>query len=163
VPHVDFHVHPQDRDRRARTRGQAQIVRPPVAEAFVPGQARRPYLHAHWPAPIALHGLDDAAHLLGRAAKGVIGGPRAAGIGAVENECRGAFGISRCEEQGHRSAFGDAEERRALGASRVHDGPYVVHALLEGWEVAYAVRQSGAALVEANEPGEGAEALQEAS
>ena len=53
--------------------------------------------------------------------------------------------------------------KRALDSDRIHDGPHVVHALLKCWDSADPVGEAGAALVEADEPREGAQALEEVS
>src|SRR5207245_2649755 len=41
------------------------------------------------------------------------------------------LGVRGREERGHRRGLPRREERRALGADRVEDGPHVVHARLE--------------------------------
>jgi hypothetical protein len=68
----------------------------------------------------------------------------------------------RCgEQQAHGRALGHTVERGASGPDRVHHGPYVVHARLEGWRAPNAVRHPGAALVEADQPRERPDALEE--
>ena len=57
------------------------------------------------------------------------------------------------------NAFGDADQRRALGAGRVHDGAHVVHARLELRDPRRAVGEPGAALVEEDQPPEPGEQL----
>ena len=152
MAHVDFQVQLHDGDRGTRTRGEAQVVRPPLTKALVPRQARRPHIHADWFAPFALHRLDDLAHLLGGFPEGMIRGPGPAGIGPVDHERRCALGIGRGEEQGQRPALGDTEEHRALGAGGVHDRSHVIHSLLEGRDVTNSIGEPRATLVEADEP-----------
>src|SRR5439155_12715053 len=61
----------------------------------------------------------------------------------------------------HRTALRNPEERGAVDSDRVHDGPHVVHALLERVDSAETVREPRAALVEADEPRERAQPLEE--
>ena len=82
-------------------------------------------------------------------------------IGSAEHEGLGPLGIGRGEEHAHGAALGGAEHRRALAASRVHDGAHMVHALLEGRACAGPVGEAGAALVEDDHSAERPEARQE--
>ena len=71
--------------------------------------------------------------------------------------------MSRREQDAHRTALGDPEERRPLGAGGVHHRPHVVDPLLQGRHLGDRVGQSVAALVEEDQARERAEPLQEVS
>ena len=75
---------------------------------------------------------------------------------------RGARGVGRREQRGHRAALAHAEHRGALGADGVEHRAHVVHALLERRDPGDAVRQPGAALVEQDQAAHAREPLVEA-
>jgi hypothetical protein len=81
----------------------------------------------------------------------------------MEYERGRPVGVRRCEEEGQRCAVRRAMERRPLRAGRVHDGSDVVHPLLEWGRAGDGIRDSAAALVEEDHPGEGREAAVESS
>ena len=58
------------------------------------------------------------------------------------------------EQYAHRTALGCAEQRRALGAHRVHDGSNVIHPLLEGGQLCGLVRKTCPSLIKQNESSE---------
>lgn len=70
--------------------------------------------------------------------------------------------MGRRKERSQRAAFGNAQQRGARYANRIHDGPDVVHALVEAGKLADAIRQAGSALVEQDDPREAAQAKQPA-
>ena len=69
--------------------------------------------------------------------------------------------MSSREETRHRATLGDAENVSALDSGVVHHCADVVGALLEGRHMHGAIGKTGAALIEANEAAELAEALEE--
>ena len=71
--------------------------------------------------------------------------------------------MSRREQDAHRPALGDPEERRPLGPRGVHDRPDVVDPQLQGRHLGDGVGQPVAALVEDDQARERAEPLQEVS
>jgi hypothetical protein len=87
--------------------------------------------------------------------------PLRAGEGAVEDERRRALGIRSREQQAHRAALRDAHQHGALGAPGVHDRAHVVHPRLEVGRAGYAIRKTGAALVEDEHARDPAERAQE--
>ena len=131
--------------------------------AFVSGHAGRAQVHVSALAPSFLDGIDDGPPFLFRVSAGVVRRPGAAGIGPVQHESRGALGVGGGEEQRHRAALGDAEEGGPLDSDRIHDGPHVVHAVLERVDPGDPVGEPRAPLVEADEPREGAQPLEEVS
>ena len=52
-------------------------------------------------------------------------------------------------------AFGVPEDSCTLGPDSVHDGPHVIHSLLECWYRAPSVGKPGSSLVENNDAAEG--------
>ena len=79
----------------------------------------------------------------------------------VDDERPAALGVGGREEDAHRPALGGADHGRGRGAGRVHDRAHVVHAGLEVGDAGHAVGQSGAALVEQDQAGEGSEPAEE--
>jgi hypothetical protein len=79
--------------------------------------------------------------------------------GAIQHERRRSIRMARGEEDVHRAAFRQAEQRRALAADGVHHGPDVVHALLERRRsiVRQRIGQAGPAFVDEDEPREARE------
>ena len=154
VADVDLEVHPPERCDRARARAHAGVRRPPTHELLVAGQARRHPTRDSVPrrlvrSPAALGLLDPPQRLLPRPLPGRLLRPgQRRPVRAVENRSGRPLRIRRGEEHRHRSALGDAEERRALRARRVHHRPHVVHSRLEARDPADAIGEAGAALVE---------------
>ena len=107
--------------------------------------------------------LEVAPVLLFGPAPRVVRRPHRARETAPKNEGCGALGIRRGEEQTHGRAFRDAEHGRAARADCIHDSAQVVHPRLERRRPGNAVRHAGSALVEQEEPREGAELLEPAS
>jgi hypothetical protein len=77
------------------------------------------------------------------------------GIGAIEDQRSNPLRIGGGEQHAHRPAFGDAEQRGALGDGCVHNGAHVVHSLFQRGDPGSAVREAGAALIEHDQPRKG--------
>ena len=71
--------------------------------------------------------------------------------------------MRRGEEHAHGPAFRVPEERCPIASDRIHDRSDIVHPLLEVGQPDPAVREARAALVEADQPREGSEPLEEVS
>lgn len=61
----------------------------------------------------------------------------------------------------HRRSIEHAEDRRAFGTDRVHDGAHVAHSNLEWSSGIRRVRHPGATLIEVDQPCEGRNAFEE--
>ncbi len=105
--------------------------------------------------------LDLAFVLLLGPAPGVVRRPHPPRKGAPNDECRRPLRVGRREEDAHRRSLGEAVERSSSRADGVHDGTDVVHARLERGRAADAVGHAGAALVEADQPRERRQPLEE--
>ena len=79
----------------------------------------------------------------------------------MQDECSGPFRIRGREQNAHRPAFGVAEERRPLAPDGVHDRAHIVHAGLEVRQPDGSIGEARSALVEADQPGDGPEPLEE--
>ena len=99
--------------------------------------------------------------LPGRRPRVVLHGIAALCVRPVEREGACPPRIARGEEDAQRAAFRVAEERRGLAPGRVHDGTHVVHARLEVRQPDAAVGEPRASLVEADQPCERPEPLEE--
>lgn len=95
---------------------------------------------------------------------GVVLRPDSGGVGADEDEAAGALRVGGGEEHGDIAALRVAEQGGAGGSDSVHDGEDVVHAFVESWQVfgTDAIGHTGAALIEGDDTGEAAEAVEEA-
>ena len=82
-------------------------------------------------------------------------------VGPEEGEGARALGVRRREQHRHRAALVVAEQRGAFGADGVHDRADVVHPRLEVVDSAVAVGEPRASLVEADEPRERRQPLEE--
>jgi hypothetical protein len=87
---------------------------------------------------------------------------RALRVRPVQHGRARALREGRREEHAHRPALRVAEERSRLASGSVHDRADVVHPRLEVGEADVAVGEPGAALVEADEPREGREPVEDA-
>jgi hypothetical protein len=67
---------------------------------------------------------------------------------AVRGDRPRSLRVRRGEQERHRPAFGQPEQRSTLGSRLIHDRPDVVHPLLERRRRAHAVGHSDATLVE---------------
>ena len=103
------------------------------------------------------------AQRLGRRGPRVVRRLRRATHRAVEHQGARPIGVGRREQDAHRPALGDPEERRPLGARSVHDRSHVVRPLLERLHPRDRVGQPGAALVEEDQARERAEPVEEAN
>ena len=110
-------------------------------------------------------GRDELGRRLAQRLRGR--GPRVVGrLGraphrAVEDQRGHALRVGGREQDAHRPALGDPEQRRALGSGGVHDRPHVVDPLLESRRLRDRVGQPGAALVEDDQARERGEPLEE--
>ena len=164
--HVDVEEHLEDLLDHRRARGRALKTGGVLGRLGIAGHARREELDH----PLRLLPPVGRDELGGRLAKrlcgrgpGVVGRLGGAPHGAVEHQRRDALGVGGREQDAHRAALGDPEERRPLGSGGVHDSPDVVAPLLEGGRLDDRVGQPAAALVEDDQARERAEPLEEAS
>ena len=81
----------------------------------------------------------------------------------AEHERTDAFGVGRREQDAHRGRFRPPAQRGSIRPGGVHHGANVVDACLERLLARHSVRQTGAALVEADDPSEAGESLDESS
>ena len=79
-----------------------------------------------------------------------------------EDDARDALGVGGGEQDAHRAALGESEERRALRTDFVHDRANVVHPLLERGDAGRSIGQSLAPLVERDDAGKRRKTAQEA-
>ena len=162
LPHVGLRVHEDEvaGTRRAEPRAAASLE--PGAERGV--GIRRHGREVHVLAPRALELGRHVRSLLARRRPGiVVVGVAALRVRPVEHEGARPLRVARREEHAERAAFRVAEERRRLASGRVHDGAHVVHARLEVGEADAPVGEPRPPLVEADQPGERPEALEEVS
>ena len=131
----------------ARARAGTQEARPPVAEGFVLGDARRPEVDPDRPAPVLAHELDAARRTRP-------GRPRTRSRAIARRARRSRrgrgltrVGMARGEEDRHRAALRDAEDGGAGQACGVDHRPQVIHALLERRRVVGTVGEALSALV----------------
>ena len=87
--------------------------------------------------------------------------PDPLGVRPVHDQRRRPIRIGGGEEAAHRSALGVPEQRSSVRSDRVHHRADIVHAGFEIGETPGPIRQAGAALVEADQPRERREPLQE--
>lgn len=154
---VDLAVHQDQVARRARARGRPGAPKPPVGERLIRicAHPRSVCLGA----PVALDlGRVGLALLPGRRPRIVVVRIAPLRIGGVEHERRHALGIRGREEAAHRASLRVAEERRELAADGVQHRANVVHARLEIGKSDRPIRETGAALVEQDQPRERGEA-----
>ncbi len=78
---------------------------------------------------------------------------------ALEDQCHRALRVRGGEEKGKGPSLGLPDDRGALAADRVHDGPDVVHPLLKRRGAGNSIRHAVATLVEEDEAAELREAL----
>ena len=159
VTHVDQRVHLDEGPRRARTGGRAAALSPPPGELLVGVRAH--VAHVGLPRPVLLELRRVPCPLLGTEAPRVVRGPEPPRVAGVEDEPVHPLGMAGRVEDRHRSTLGVPEQHGPLGPGGVHDRHHVAHAGLEIGECAGAVRHAGPSLVEPDQAGEGAEAVQE--
>ena len=157
---VDLAVHPMQRDRCARARRVAEERAPPLPVTLVARQARRRDRRVDRVRPAVFDLPERLLELLARDHPSSGPGER-----AVEHECERPLGMGRGEQRAHRAALGDTEQRRALGARRVHHRANVADPLLEDRKLVHRhpVGETHAALVEQQQPRERGEAVEEPS
>ena len=155
VPDVDLLVHQVEGLERAGAGAVAQIVEERLHLVVLEYPERPHGLPAFLAGPVhAQRPFDIALVLLLGSAPGVVGKPDGAGEGAPEHERGRSLRVGRREQDAHRGALGDAVERSALRADRVHDGAHVVHASLQRGRSAHGVGHARPALVKADQTGE---------
>src|SRR5262245_35529018 len=91
----------------------------------------------------------------------MVGRPRQARVTAIERQRRRAPRERRGEQETHRPPLGRPEEAGALGPGSIHDGADIVHPVFERRDRYVAIGETGATLVEANEPSERREPFEE--
>ena len=161
VADVDLHVHAvegigctractQPQHRRERT-----LVLLAGARSECRGRAGSSFGCATFaPVPLA----DLPVPVLGDAG-GVVGRPEDARVGADDDQRPNAIGIRRGEEDAHRTALRDTEQRRAIRADRIHHSAGVVHAGLERGSAGHRIGHAGSSLVETDQAREGRQSL----
>ncbi len=160
VANVGLRVHDDEVPRRGRARGGTGTRHPPSGERLV--GARRHSTEVGLDAPFAFDSYGVAGSLLCGLAPRVVGlGPSALRVGPVQGERPDALRVRRREQRRQRPTLRVAEERRALAADGVHDRAHVVHPRLEVGQSDGTVGEAGPALVEADQPGEGAKPLEQ--
>ncbi len=158
--HVDLAVHEDEVARGAGTRSRTRAGRPPAEEGGV--GVRRHLAEVARGAPLALDLFGMGSPLCpGWRPRVVLVRVLPLRVGAVEDECPAALRIGGREEDRHRPSLRVAEERGALRARRVHHRPDVVHPRLEVGQAGGPVGEAGTTLVEADEPRERGEPLEE--
>ena len=70
------------------------------------------------------------------------------GVGPIKDQRSNPLRISCSEQQAHRAAFGDAEQRGTIRAGGVHHGANIIHAFFERGDTNIAIGEPGAALIE---------------
>ena len=149
VAHVDLAVHPHQHDGGCGTGTEPLKARPPLLEALVRDLRRREGTQARASSPRLLDLLQERL----KAVRGQNPGVEV-GVGAIQDQRLGSFGVGRSKEHAHCATFRDAEEGCSLAAHCVHDGSDIVHAFFEGRQGPEAVREPGPALVEQDEAAE---------
>ena len=157
---VDLLVHLHHGDCRAGACRQALVRGPPLLVTLIAAGAGCAPIRTLTPSLLDV--IDHRPPFLLRVPRGMVWGPGAPRIAAVQHQSRDTRGIRRGEQERHWSSLGDAEERGSLGAHGIHHGPHVIHPLLERRDAANAIGEPRAALVEPDEPRERAQALEEA-
>ncbi len=160
VAHVDARVHLHQCSHRAGARSGTTSLAPPPRHRIVGRGAH--HLHVALEAPLREPAFDlGGANLRRRSPRVVLVRVPALGEGPEEHECVHALGIRGRQEDRERAAFGVPEHDRPLAARSVHHRAKVVHPRLEVGHALGPVREAGAALVEAQQPRERAEAIEE--
>jgi hypothetical protein len=161
VAHVDLGVHAHEGGRGARARAASEVRRHPILERVV--LRRRELVEVHPLGPVALELLDLSVPVLGLGCPRIVRAPEPLREDAVEDECGRSLRVGRREEHAHQTALGEAEDGRAFTVDRVEHGSHVVHPLLERRQAIRrnGVGETGAALVEQDQPGEAREALED--
>src|SRR5204863_5231444 len=80
----------------------------------------------------------------------VIGGRGALRVASVKDQGGGPIRIGRSEESAHHAPFRGAQQGGARGARGIHDGPDVIHPLLQRGKLAYRypIRDARTAILE---------------
>jgi hypothetical protein len=145
-----------ERDRLRRARATPHVPDEPVDERLVvrPGrcESKDPLGQVLAVAPALADLAQFPPPLLVPHRPRVIRRPEAARRRVVEDERTGALGVRRGEQQRDARALVGGPEHGALGPGSLHDRADVVHARLEGRDLADRVRQAATALVEQQNP-----------
>ena len=146
-----------------RTGCRSQVRRPPAPEFGIAGHGGCPFLQTHRPSPLLRNLFEEFLALCFGWSPGIALVADALGIGADHDQGRGAFRVGGRKERRHGAALGDAAQGGTLRTGRVHDGPDVVHALLQGGQPVerHPVGKAGTPFVEKDQPGEGRQPAQE--
>src|SRR6266568_4310206 len=159
VADVGLRVHQHEVTRRAWTRRRARPRHPPPRQRLV--GTRRHAAEVGLDAPLAFDRGGVAASFLRRLGPRVVAvGPHPLRIGSVEHERAYALRIRRREQDRERSALRIAEQGRTVTAGGIH-GTHIVHPGLQVRQPDSAIRETGATLVEANQPRKGPESLEQ--
>ena len=162
VTDVDQGVHLEQGSNRARACGGSAALAPPPCHRVVGGRAHDP--HVRLEAPVPGENLDPGGALLRRPRpRVVLVGQRALRVGPEEHEPRDALRMRPGVEDRQRAALRVPEQDRPPAFCGFLDGAQVVHAGLEIRDARRPVGEAGAALVEADQPRERAESLEERS
>ena len=163
VADVGLGVHPLQGKKGGRARPRLAVAERPVEQGRVRvrAEARARAEEVVQRGPVLGRLVDRRLPVLGARPPRVVVRSSPAGLASPDQEGMGATGIGGGEEARHRGALRHAEDRGAAAPGGVHDRPDVVGALLERGSVRRPVGQPRAALVEADEPGERRQRLDE--
>ncbi len=154
VANVDVGVHAAQGARRRRARSRPQIAGPVRHELVVVDHRGCECPEIDVASPLLFDVRQPAVPcLIGRRPRVVVA-TSADGVRPVHDQRPGALGVQRCEHRAHRTALRHAEQHRSFAPDRVEDGAHIVGTGLDVRQGIGpdAVGESGAALVEADEP-----------
>jgi hypothetical protein len=162
---VDLCVHSHEREHGSRTRTQAEVAGPGLAESRVARSARRPNLYANRATPIASDFFHERGLPLRRRTPSVVAGPQTPRVPADQDQRRRSLRVRPGEQDTQGRSFRDAQERRPFRAHGITHRAQIIHAGLESRELVLRdpIREPGAALVEEDQPGERCKPLKETS
>ena len=130
VADVEVEEHLRQHHHHPRARGRALQAARELARLGVVGLARRRDLDDRAsPQSGRMNSAADSISASAGHRPRVVLGPGRARAAAVADERLDALGIGRREQQAHRDALRDPEQRSALRAGGVHDRAHVVHPL----------------------------------
>ena len=160
MANIDLHVCASQTKESLWRGSLPKETRPPVREAAVVRHGRNSLVNVQRTSPIACHLIEKGDQLSFRWTPRIVLGARNSGVAVYHDERGRAFRVGRRKQRAQRSAFRVAHQGGAFRAHRIHDGAYVVHALLQCRNLDEPVRQAGAALVKENEARKGCKLLQ---
>ena len=159
VADVHQRVHGDQRTYGRRGGRRPSALAPPAGHRIVGGRAHRP--HVSLPAPLDREPLDVLPALLRRVPPLVVVGAQPPRVGPVEHQRLDPFRVHSGHQDRQRPALGVSEQDGPLGPGGVHHGQHVMHPGLLVRQVVRPVRHAGAALVEANQPAQRPQPIEE--